>query len=251
MARSVDQFRQTDVTFWGIAAICCGGLALLSITLSALIPPNVLAGLHTSRLEGATLNQLRAQVANLETATVALKQENNGLLTRFALAEERGTDVAQRVGAIEVAIPNFIEENGGEAIDRNAVTASIGTEQPVPVETEGGAVATEQAPLVPAQPMPTIVADLPRMDGDAYGVALGAPVDAYGAATAWTTINAKVGTLMIGLTPVLADGADGPGKHLVAGPLPGFAQARALCARLAPVGIPCRPVPFVGTPLAP
>lgn len=250
MARSVDHFRQSDVTFWGIAAICCGGIALLSITLSALVPPSVLAGLHASRLDGATLNQLRSQVASLETATVALKGENNALLTRFTLAESRGTDVAQRVGAIEVALPNMVEENGGALIDRNAVTASIG--QPTePVEADSGSVAIQQAPLIPAQPMPAVVANLPRMDGDAYGVALGAKVDAYGASTLWTTINAKVGTLMIGLTPVLADEASGTGKYLVAGPLPGFAQARDLCARLAPVGIPCRPVPFVGTPLAP
>ena len=82
------------------------------------------------------------------------------------------------------------------------------------------------------------VAALPRMDGDAYGVALGLTVDAYGAPAAWNSLNAKVGTLLIGLTPVLADEANGTRKHLVAGPLPGFAQARDLCARLAPVGIP-------------
>jgi hypothetical protein len=142
-----------------------------------------------------------------------------------------------------------MEANGGEAIDRNAVTASTG--EPPVVEVEGGAFTVDQAPLIPTQPMPEVVAALPRMDGDAYGVALGTEVDAYGASTVWATINAKVGTLMLGLTPVLADSASGPGKHLVAGPLPGFAQARDLCARLAPVGIPCRPVPFVGTPLAP
>ncbi len=99
--------------------------------------------------------------------------------------------------------------------------------------------------------MPRIATAAPRIDGESYGVALGIVVDAYGAPAAWTAVNGKVGTLLIGLTPVLADDADGVGKHLVAGPLPGFAQARDLCAHLAPVGIPCRPVPFVGTPLAP
>ena len=53
------------------------------------------------------------------------------------------------------------------------------------------------------------------MDGDAYGVALGTKVDAYGASAVWATINAKVGTLMIGLTPVLAAGTDGRARARV------------------------------------
>jgi hypothetical protein len=251
LARSGDQFRQTDVTFWGIAAICCGGLALLSITLSALIPPNVLSGLHASRLQGATLNQLRTQVAGLETALGELARENDTLLTRFSLAEQQNGDVAQRVGAIEVAIPNLIEENGGEGIDTSAVTASIGPGNAVTTEVEGGAVTIEQGLMVPVQPMPRIAAIPPRADGDAYGVVLGIATDAYGAPAAWAALQMKVGTLLIGLSPVLADDSDGTGKHLVAGPLAGFAEARELCGRLAPVGIPCRPAPFAGTPLIP
>lgn len=250
MARSTDQFRQSDVTFWGIAAICCGGLALLSITLSALIPPNILSGLHASRLEGATLNQLRAQVASLESAAGDLKRANAALETRFAMAEDQTGDVTRRVGAIEVTIPNLIERNGGTLVDPTT-TASIGGEPGETIEVPGGSVAIDRGPLVPAQPMPEVAIATPRIDGDAYGVALGIETDAYSAPAAWVAMNAKVGTLLIGLTPVLADEADGTGKYLIAGPLPGFAQARELCAHLAPVGIPCRPVPFVGTALSP
>lgn len=251
MARGGDQFRQSDVTFWGIAAICCGGLALLSITLSALIPSNVLSGLHVSRLEGATVNQLRSQVAGLETAMGELARENDALSTRFALAEQQGNTVAQRLGAVEVAIPNFVENGAGNGIDTSAVTASIGPDTSVTTQVEGGAVTIEQGLIVPMQPMPRMAVAPPRADGDAYGVVLGIATDAYGAPAAWAAIEAKVGTLLIGLTPVLADDAGDTGKHLVAGPLSSFATARDLCGRLAPVGIPCRPAPFAGTPLNP
>jgi hypothetical protein len=252
LARSGDQFRQSDVTFWGIAAICCGGLALLSITLAALVPANVLSGLHASRLEGATTNQLRTQVAGLQTAIGELARENETLLTRFDLAQQENGDVAQRVGAIEVAIPNLVEQNGGEGIDTSAVTASIGPQTSVTTEVEGGELTIQQGPLVPVQPMPRVaVAAPPRADGDSYGVAIGIATDAYSAPAAWGAMQMKVGTLLIGLSPVLADDSDGIGKYLVAGPLAGFAEARDLCARLAPVGIPCRPAPFAGTPLAP
>jgi hypothetical protein len=251
LARANDQFRQSDVTFWGIFAICCGGLALLSVTLSMLIPPNVLGGLHTSRLEGATVNQLRSQVASLETAIGDLRRENDTLITRFALAEAQGNTVAQRLGAVEVAIPNFVESGIGNGIDTSAVTASIGPDTSVTTEVEGGAVTIDQGPMVPVQPMPRVAIAPPRADGDAYGVVLGIATDAYGAPAAWASIEAKVGTLLIGLTPVLADDAGGTGKHLVAGPLASFAAARDLCGHLAPVGIPCRPAPFAGTPLNP
>lgn len=253
LARAADQFRPSDVTFWGIVALCCGGLAVISASLSAVVPPNVLAGLHASRLEGGTLNQLRSQVANLQADANALKRDNDALLTRFLLAEQRGSDVAQRIGAIEVTIPNLLEA-AGDNIDRGSVTASIGDDGSVTYETDGGIVTVQRTPLtadVPAQAMPPLPAPPPRADGDAYGVALGAVIDPYGAPATWAALNARVGTLLIGLTPLLADQSDGTGKRLVAGPLPGFAQARELCGHLAPVGIPCVPVPFVGTPLAP
>jgi len=250
LARATDQFRQSDVTFWGIAAICCGGLALLSVTLSMLIPPNVLSGLHASRLEGATINQLRTQVAGLQTAMGELERENDTLATRFALAEQQGNTVAQRLGAIEVVIPNIVEQSGNAGID-TTTTASIGPDSSVTTEVEGGAVTITQGPLVPVQPMPRVAAAPPRADGDAYGVVLGIVTDAYSAPASWAAIKIKVGTLLIGLTPILADDSSGTGKHLVAGPLAGFAEARDLCARLAPVGIPCRPAPFAGTALSP
>jgi hypothetical protein len=251
LARASDQFRQSDVTFWGIAAVCCGGLALLSITLSALVPPSILSGLHASRLDGGTMNQLRGQVVSLTAAIGDLKRQNDSLATRFALSEQQGNDTLQRVGAIEVAIPNMLEANAANGIDTSAVTASIGPDSAVTTEVEGGSVAIEQGPMVPVQPMPRVAVAPPRADGDAYGVVLGAPVDAYSATASWGAIQMKVGTLLIGLTPVLADDSDGVGKHLVAGPLSGFTEARDLCGRLAPVGIACRPAPYAGTPLAP
>lgn len=258
MARGGDQFRSSDVTFWGIAALCCGGLAVLSANLAAVLPPNLLAGLHASRLEGATLNQLRAQVANLETTASQLRRDNLELASRFSRAEDLGNVVAQRVGALEIALPDLLETAGSPAIDPTA-TASIPPPLPA-TEVEGGAVVVQQTPLaiqsapvapIPVQPMPRLAAAPPRADGDSYGIALGPPVNTAAATDAWTAINAKVGTLLLGLSPVLASDTSGVGRYIVAGPLPGFAQARDLCGRLAPVGIACRPVPFVGAPLAP
>ena len=52
MARPRDQFRRSDVTFWGMAAAISCALALLSANLSVLLPPEMFGSLH------GTLNHL-------------------------------------------------------------------------------------------------------------------------------------------------------------------------------------------------
>ena len=64
--KAADQFRSADVTKWGITALVVWGVAVLGANLSGLVPPGMLAALHASRIEGATMNQLRAQVAALQ-----------------------------------------------------------------------------------------------------------------------------------------------------------------------------------------
>src|SRR5690606_16024341 len=124
-----------------------------------------------------------------------LRRENIELATRFSLAEQQGDAVAQRVGAIEVTIPDMIEAAGGEALDPTT-TASIDTDAES-FDADGGSVTVTTIPVVPSQPMPQVAdAEPPRADGDAYGVALGLVVDPYGAPAAWAGLNARVGTLL-------------------------------------------------------
>jgi hypothetical protein len=81
----------------------------------------------------------------------------------------------------------------------------------------------------------------------AIGVAIGAPVQPAGALAAWQALAAKVGILLVGTSPLLADDPAGStGKVLVAGPLPSIANATALCANVSRAGITCMPMPYVG-----
>jgi 2-oxoglutarate dehydrogenase E2 component (dihydrolipoamide succinyltransferase) len=84
------------------------------------------------------------------------------------------------------------------------------------------------------------------------GVAVGAPVTPSAALSAWQGLAAKIGILLVGTSPLLADDpAGGDGKVLVAGPLPDIATAGKLCADVDRAGITCTPMPYVGSPLQP
>jgi hypothetical protein len=86
-------------------------------------------------------------------------------------------------------------------------------------------------------------------DGSSFGVALGFPVAPEDGEVQWQGLMAKVGTLLIGLWPVLADVEGSTGQIVIAGPVASETEAAELCGRLDRVGIPCRPVPFKGDPL--
>jgi hypothetical protein len=253
LARASDQVRSSDVTLWGVIALVCGGLAVLSANVSAVIPRNVLAGLHASRLDGATIGQLRAQVANLQADTARLQQENTVLASRFALTEQQNGSMIRRIGALEVSLPNALENARDGGIDATA-TASIGDGAPVTFEAEGGSVTVQQTAMPPlvtttTEAVSASTSAAPSLDPDAVGVALGAPVTVADAPAAWRMITGKVGTLLIGLAPLLGDRGDGTGAHLVAGPLDP-AAAGTLCRQLALVGIACSPAPYRGAPIA-
>jgi hypothetical protein len=254
VARASDQVRSSDVTLWGVIALICGGLAVLSANISAVIPGNLLAGLHTSRLEGATIGQLRAQVASLQADAARLTQENAVLLSRFTLAEQQSGAMIRRIGALEISLPNALEAVRAGGIDPGDVTASIGDGAPVTYDVQGGSVSVQQTampPLVTTTTATTSGAAEPASitDADAVGVALGPPVTPTDASAAWSALTGKIGTLLIGLAPLVGvDGEDGA-THVVAGPLDPAAAA-TLCRQLAPVGITCTPVPYRGTPIA-
>lgn len=258
MARAVDQFRPADVTVWGIVALGIWAVAILGANLSALVPDSVYAGLHASRLEGTTLNQLRIQVAALEAETARMKRENNQLLQRFAMSEETAGTVTQRVGALEASVPRLIEEARAISPSVDATTTgSIAGGKTLTFEVEGGTVAVQQRPLTPGSddvrlrvvPLASTPEAAARPDGSALGIRLGFPVDTSSAEAHWQQLLAQVGTMLVGLRPVLADADGTEGKLLVAGPMVDRASAIELCARLDHAGIPCEPVPFAGAPL--
>lgn len=253
VAKAADQFRSSDVTVWGLVALATWTVAVLAANISGVIPSSAFAALHASRLEGGTVNQVRLQVADLQSESDRMRRENNLLLQRLALAEEARGDVARRLGALEISLPRLAERIPETAPIDNSATASIGGGRPMSFDAEGGTVIVEQKPLVGLQPGETFdplaqSAPPPVADGKAFGVAVGFPVAATDAEAQWQQLLAKVGTLLIGLWPVLAEG-EGDAIQIVAGPVDTESQATELCARLDKVGIPCTPASFAGEPL--
>jgi len=243
-------------------------MAIISASVSGLVPDNVLAGLHASRLQGANINQMRTEIANIEDEQSRLRQSNNQLSARFSMAEQSAGVVTRRVGALEISVPKLLEAlPPGADIDRTTITGAIGTPttpsgKTVSFDADGGTVSVTQKPLpssvtsppidAPGQAMPSMPSDaVPTATPDpaAFGVALGEPVDAGGAKAQWQTLSAKVGTLLLGLAPLVASDPGTPGTRLVAGPLSGLVQAQSLCTNFERVGINCAPVPFMGNPL--
>ena len=258
LGKSADQFRASDITFWGVFALVSWSVALVGATLSAFIPSGVLGGLHASRLDGANLNQLRSQVITLETETARLKQDNAVLLQRFSLNEVAAGEVTRRVGALELTLPQVLEAlNRGTGIDPGT-TASTGANGPVvSFDVEGGSVKYTRTPMsdVNASAPDAAEQDMPEPlvqttpDSGAFGIALGPPIDPEEGETAWRSMNTKVGTLLVGLAPLLANVEGSSGKRLVVGPIAVESDARQLCGRMAKVGIACASVPFIGEPL--
>ena len=261
MRRLSDQMRPADVTLWGGVALGCWAVAVLAANVSALVPPNMLAGLHASRLDGGTLNQLRGQVAGLEADAARLRREAAALERRFDMTQQQAGTVTQRVGALESSIPRLLEALPKTAeIDRSAMTASTDANGPLRFDAEGGSVVVRHSPLVPPAPL-----DMP-IDGaatqplpaaltrgetpeDALGIAVGSAVDAARAGSEWAELEARVGALLIGLRPVLGAGEAGDGRRIIAGPVTGEAEATMLCTHLEMVAVTCAPAAYVGDPI--
>ncbi|HHB83230.1 MAG TPA: SPOR domain-containing protein [Devosia sp.] len=148
MTTKLGQPEQSDVTFWGISAVVATGIAILSTTLSAFVPAGLFGGLHANRLEGGTLNQLRAQVEQLSASQRELLSATTQLRSQFTLAERNRNQFNQRVSALEVSIPMLLEVvPPGAEIDPLSITASINDSDTVTFETEGGTVILNQTPL--------------------------------------------------------------------------------------------------------
>lgn len=261
MAKASEQFRQSDVTTWGIVALVLSGIAVMGANVSALMPQGVLAGLHKTRIEGASLEQLRIQVSELREEQIRLRRENGVLTARFALDEQRGNEITRRVGALEVSLPNLLEAlPDGANIDRSNLTAAIGKDPALVYEADGGSVVVRQQPMAEAQPVTageqplpapvTEVASIPVPNEAAFGVALGPAIAFDQAPDAWRDLTMKLGPLLFGLAPMLVEEANSDNKRLIVGPINQLSEATALCARLERLSVSCLPMPFTGTPLA-
>jgi len=258
LAKASDQFQARDVTFWGVFALATWGVAVLGANLSALIPDAVFGGLHASRLGGATLNQLRGEVDALTTQAAELRQENTVLVQRFMVNEQAGGEVTRRVGALELTVPKILESlNNGSGVDPTTVTASTGSTARS-FDADGGTVSVMTSPLPGAagpapvtreQAMPKPLSADVAPDAASFGVALGPPIDADEAKADWQGMTGKVGTLLLGLGPILGHVEGGSGRRLVAGPIASEADAQELCGRMAKVGVACQTVTFIGDPV--
>jgi hypothetical protein len=261
LAKAADQFRAGDVTFWGVFALAVWAIALAGGGLSAMLPDGLLGGLHASRLDGGSLNQLRGIVVSLQNQTSDLRQQNAALEQRLSLTQQATQSVTQRLGALETTVPDLVEtvnKSGGAAVDQGSITGSTGASPVKRFETDGGSVSYTQTPLqsvdLPAsgqtqQAMPqTLVAPV-TSNPSAFGIALGPPIAADQASTAWQTLSAHVGTMLMGLGPILGHVEGGSGRRLVVGPIALQADAQELCGRMAAVGVACATVPFVGDPV--
>jgi len=246
LTKAGDQFRQSDVTFWGMAALACGVVAVVSANVSALIPEGTFLSLHVSRLEGSSITGLRQQVAQLSSDAARMRQDTREAQSRLTLSENSSGEMARRVGALEVTLPALLESNTGHGIDRSVTTSAI-ADDPVrqTIEATGGTVAITQAPLqvaaqTPTQPMPET---LPKI---AFGIALGSAIGASQAGATWNDLTVKLGDVLTGLTPLMNGGTVQNDGHLIAGPLADVQAAGALCKRLESLAVACLPVPYIG-----
>jgi hypothetical protein len=256
LAKASEQFRQSDVTRWGLVALVAGGLAVFGANVSAMLPAGILSGLHKTRIEGASVDQLRAQVADLSEQTLQLRRDNAMLAARFALEERDGDETVRRVGALEVSLPRLLEDlPAGAFIDQSSITSSIGTNQTLIYDADGGSVAIQQRPITDIMPPIVDPQQTASVGGEArrtgFGIAIGSTTTAETAANDWQELSMKLGPLMLGLEPVLADEADSVEKRILVGPFNQLTEATALCQRLEQVSIACMPMPYEGTPLLP
>jgi hypothetical protein len=251
LAKPTDHFRASDVTLWGLVALCCWGGAVMLANISAVLPMSFLSGLHASRLEGSTIAQLRMQVTELADETRRMRSENNLLVSRFDRAEQASKETVRRIGAIEISLPDAFEARAattGPGID-SMPTASIGGGRSVTFDADGGSVSVVQKPLFPARSVTAEVNEAALADPSAFGLALGFPLPADEAEARWQEYAAKVGTLLIGLVPLLQPAEDAEGVRIIAGPIADRTQAEQLCSRMDQVGIPCEASSFTGDAL--
>jgi hypothetical protein len=242
-------FEDNDITVWGIAALFCSTLAVFAVNVSALIPDNVVAGLHATRLDGGNANQLRANIVEMRAENVRVTRDYRALLARLNLLNDDSGEVIRRLAAVERSMPLLIESLPLHSdIDRSLLTASIAAASPEVYQADGGVIVVRHSPLFEDlgsrgsldQPIP------PFPDGTGYGVALGDEVLRESAAIRRAQILSQTGPLLSGLTFIMGETGALAYTRIIAGPFPDFEDASVLCEPLDIMGIDCEPVPFEG-----
>lgn len=246
MVQQTEQFQQSDVTGWGIAALVCAGIAVVGANVGGLVPSSAINALHSPRGDAATLSQLRQQVSELRTETAQLRRQNEVLTTRFSLQEQSGNEVVRRVGALEVSIPALAEMRPATvAVDRSVTTASIDNSVGQQFAADGGTVVVRQQPL----PAPLAVPAASSGAQVGYAVAVGPNFAAGQAATQWRNLEVRLGSLVINMSPLVTDGTGANQRRLVIGPITQMSEARDFCQRLEQMEIACSPTSFAGSPI--
>lgn len=263
-----ENIRQSDVTMWGIAALACGALAILSANLGAMLPAHLMTGLHATTIEGGSLNQLRAEVAELRSAATRIRSENNRIVSVMTLAAQDNGALVRRVGSIEASLPALFDTGPrGAGVDASLTTAGIGDQETETMETEGGTIVVSRSPMAKNMTIDPQIQDRPSAlktdmatmkaepmqeltgPASAFGLALGPEVILRDAIVSWKDITRKAGPLLLGLNPVLSGTAGMKEMQLVAGPISGYAEAEQVCKRMVRIGISCLPVPYMGNAL--
>lgn len=266
MGRISNQTRHRDIAGWGIAAVICGALAVLSVNVGGYIPDHLLTGLQTTRLQGGNFNQIRAQVSEMRGEAVRTASDYRAMSNRLNLLDDDSGEVVRRLAAVERSLPLLIESLPLHSdIDRSLLTASIAAAAGEVYEIDGGTIIVRQSPLfenrdafTADQPIPPVAIvppmgeglDVPERTGalDMQGIAIGPAIQPEGARDHWNTLMIHAGPLLLGTVPLLGEGEGAGQTRIVTGPLPDFASAETLCGRLGRMGIACDPVPYEGSP---
>jgi len=266
MAQFTDNIKHSDVSLWGVIVLICGAIAILSANLPSLISQNLSTSLHSTRYDGTSLNNLRSQVAQLQSDAMRMQNEYNRMTTMLKLAEQRRGEVTRRVGAMESSLPLLLEAiPPGVKVDSLITTAGINENKEAKIEGEGGYAMVSSSPMegvsaptqleTPAMPqslsnkssvIENTQDELIIGSASEFGIALGSEIVKTDAFVTWQDIERKVGLLLLGLEPILSVSKNGEKQRLIAGPIEDYAQAEQLCTRMIRVGISCLPVTYEG-----
>ena len=259
--RFTDLADHREVSRWGVAALICGATAIFCANVAAFLAPQTLNSLHATRLQGASLNQMRGQLVALADENARIASEYRALQSRFNLMDDNSGATIRRLAAVENSLPLLIESLPIDSdIDRSLLTASIAEAGGEVYEVEGGTIRIKHSPLfddiaqdVPDQPMPPALAtEAPRAgsgpgapDLAMQGIAVGQLIAPPEADAAYAAILERAGVLLLGTAPLLARNEQGEAQ-IVIGPLPSPTSAQALCVRLARLDLACSPTLYEG-----
>lgn len=248
MSLSQPNPEQSDIAIWGVAALICGAIAIVSANISAIIPESALVALHSTRIDGGNFSQARAQIAELRADSARLNCDTRTMLARLNLLDDDSGELIRRLAAVERSLPLLIETLPINAdIDRSLLTASIGTSGSEVYQADGGVIILRQSPLFQEfavedpldQPIP------PRLNGG-FGVAIGQIVSRQNVDGHISQILGQTGTMLTGMSFVLGELSAADQTRTIAGPMGSFEEAQMLCEPLNAMGLSCEPVPFEG-----